>query len=289
MSHGSTVPGDDSRPSPVAALVAKWRDEADGVTAMGYSQQGDRMRDCADELEAITPADHLLEGLLKDAAWRQQWHSRLGRGETETEGKFYARMEGLIADRDEWREQHERLLAMYRASEAKLYGASVAGPADAGKEETQKMSDCNGNTGPKSFDEGTPIDPANIAPPSAEPAGPAVCTCEMCRTSRMSANEQQSWADLQASGGLPEVAGPADAGSHETITLLREFVEREAGLRAMAGKGGQHVGRSPSISPSVLKELQRILAASASAPTAPRETPDTLDQFDSETTAKETK
>lgn len=33
------------------ALIVKWRDEADGVTAMGYSQQGDRMRDCADELE----------------------------------------------------------------------------------------------------------------------------------------------------------------------------------------------------------------------------------------------
>jgi hypothetical protein len=136
MSHGSTVPGNDSRLSPVAALVAKWRDEADGVTAMGYSQQGDRMRDCADELEAVTLADHLLEGLLKDSAWRQQWHSRLGRGETETEGKFYARMEGLTADRDEWREQHERLLAMYRASEAKLYGPSVAGPADAGSHET---------------------------------------------------------------------------------------------------------------------------------------------------------
>jgi hypothetical protein len=38
------------------ALIAKWRDEADGVTAMGYSQQADRMRDCADELEAALAA-----------------------------------------------------------------------------------------------------------------------------------------------------------------------------------------------------------------------------------------
>ena len=35
------------------ALMEKWRDEADGVTAMGYSQQADRMRDCADELAAL--------------------------------------------------------------------------------------------------------------------------------------------------------------------------------------------------------------------------------------------
>ena len=30
-----------------AALVAKWRAEADGVAAQGYSQQADRMTDCA--------------------------------------------------------------------------------------------------------------------------------------------------------------------------------------------------------------------------------------------------
>jgi hypothetical protein len=34
------------------ALVAKWREDACGVDAMGYSQQADRIRDCADELEA---------------------------------------------------------------------------------------------------------------------------------------------------------------------------------------------------------------------------------------------
>ena len=30
----------------------RWREEANGVTAMGYSQQGDRIRDCAAELDA---------------------------------------------------------------------------------------------------------------------------------------------------------------------------------------------------------------------------------------------
>ena len=41
----------------VRSLVAKWRDEADGVQAMGYSQQADRMRDCADELREALKAD----------------------------------------------------------------------------------------------------------------------------------------------------------------------------------------------------------------------------------------
>jgi hypothetical protein len=40
-------------PDTLRQLVEKWREEADGVTAMGYSQQGDRMRDCADELSTL--------------------------------------------------------------------------------------------------------------------------------------------------------------------------------------------------------------------------------------------
>ena len=36
----------------VAALVTKWRDDAETVEAMGYSQQADRIRDCANELAA---------------------------------------------------------------------------------------------------------------------------------------------------------------------------------------------------------------------------------------------
>lgn len=36
----------------VSALVAKWRDDAETVEAMGYSQQADRIRDCANELAA---------------------------------------------------------------------------------------------------------------------------------------------------------------------------------------------------------------------------------------------
>lgn len=42
-----------SRDLQLRQLARKWRNEADGVTAMGYSQQGDRMRDCAAELEQL--------------------------------------------------------------------------------------------------------------------------------------------------------------------------------------------------------------------------------------------
>lgn len=46
---------------------------------------------------------------------------------------------------------------------------------------------------------------------------------------------------------------------------LTEFVLRERGLRDAQGKGGQHVGRSPTISPSVLLELECMLRDSRSA------------------------
>ena len=42
---------------------------------------------------------------------------------------------------------------------------------------------------------------------------------------------------------------------------LKNFVDRERALRDSITRGGQHTGHSPSISPSVLKELERILGA----------------------------
>lgn len=44
------------------------------------------------------------------------------------------------------------------------------------------------------------------------------------------------------------------------ITPLAHFVARERALRDAEGKGGPSVGNSPRISPSVLKELERVLA-----------------------------
>ena len=64
-----------SDPTPdtrLAALAAKWPEEADGVTAMGYSQQGDRMRDCANELDAALLAaapDRALVEKAQDETW----------------------------------------------------------------------------------------------------------------------------------------------------------------------------------------------------------------------------
>lgn len=48
-------------PAFLRELVEKWRDEANGVEATGYSQQADRMRDCADEL------DEALSSLKEEA------------------------------------------------------------------------------------------------------------------------------------------------------------------------------------------------------------------------------
>lgn len=51
------------------ALAEKWRTDAEGVTAMGYSQQGDRIRDCADELDAALSAAPRpdLEAAMREA------------------------------------------------------------------------------------------------------------------------------------------------------------------------------------------------------------------------------
>lgn len=48
----------------------------------------------------------------------------------------------------------------------------------------------------------------------------------------------------------------------DQLAGFRQFVQRERALRDAQGKGGQQVGNSPSISPSVLKELERILGDS---------------------------
>ena len=47
----------------IAALVKKWRYDAEGVEAMGYSQQADRIRDCANELaEALSVSQNKKGG-----------------------------------------------------------------------------------------------------------------------------------------------------------------------------------------------------------------------------------
>lgn len=43
----------DTRDAALRTLVEQLRAEADGVEAMGYSQQADRLRDCAGRIDAI--------------------------------------------------------------------------------------------------------------------------------------------------------------------------------------------------------------------------------------------
>ena len=43
----------------------------------------------------------IIKELEADARWRHDWHERLGRGEAETEGAFYSRIEALVHSRFE--------------------------------------------------------------------------------------------------------------------------------------------------------------------------------------------
>lgn len=52
----------------IEILIARWRDDADGVTAMGYSQQGDRIHECAAELQDVLIAlQHISKREIEDA------------------------------------------------------------------------------------------------------------------------------------------------------------------------------------------------------------------------------
>lgn len=62
----------------------------------------------------------------------------------------------------------------------------------------------------------------------------------------------------------------------EAVEPLRRWIQRERALRDAFGKGGQSVGDSPRISPSVLKELERLIAplVAQPSPSQPAETPE---------------
>lgn len=47
---------------------------------------------------------------------------------------------------------------------------------------------------------------------------------------------------------------------------LQDYTERQRALIEARGKGGQHTGQSPSITPSVLRELEWMLRNSTSSP-----------------------
>lgn len=47
--------------------------------------------------------------------------------------------------------------------------------------------------------------------------------------------------------------------AHLVVVQLRNFVAHERAVRDSVGKGGQHVGNSPRITPSVLHELERMM------------------------------
>lgn len=74
----------------------------------------------------------------------------------------------------------------------------------------------------------------------------------------MARSEQQKERAEKAEQHLAQVTQERDALS-AAQEGIRQFVERERGIRDSITKGGQHTGTMPRISPSVLKELERLL------------------------------
>lgn len=68
---------------------------------------------------------------------------------------------------------------------------------------------------------------------------------------------------------LEATPSPTAQPSPSLRDYLTTFVERERALHDAKGKGGQSVGRSPSASPSVLRELERMLRADAGQEPSP--------------------
>jgi hypothetical protein len=84
---------------------------------------------------------------------------------------------------------------------------------------------------------------------------------------------------LEVVGQIEELKVAAGCGAEtqeeraDALEPLVRWIERERALRDAAGKGGQSVGDSPSISPSVLRELERLTAPLVAQPSP--ETPAT--------------
>jgi hypothetical protein len=102
--------------------------------------------------------------------------------------------------------------------------SGTTGPADAPKEDTQKMSDCNGNTGPKSSGDGTPIAARNLIATLlnrlvlASIAKGAQTQIDVPDEDRITDEDLDGY-EGKILGLVDEIltgAGPADAGSHET-------------------------------------------------------------------------
>ena len=74
----------------------------------------------------------------------------------------------------------------------------------------------------------------------------------------LKAREQEDGCPTHGPDQFTACAGCLTEQSH-IVDYLQEFVDREQGLHEIRSRGGQHTGHAPSISPSTLKALKRIL------------------------------
>lgn len=118
------------------------RAESDAACACGLDAFLSRPRAVVESVADLrAEASHFRA----DAEWRHRWHSRLGRGEGEPEGKFYERME---AESSRLRTENERLTAENAElrnsceAQAKLYASLKDLHADeqAGREAAEAES-----------------------------------------------------------------------------------------------------------------------------------------------------
>lgn len=61
----------------------------------------------ADASRSINTLVDRVKELQNDAAWRHEWHTKLGRGEAEPEGKFYDRLDELQQEVAEYAEREK--------------------------------------------------------------------------------------------------------------------------------------------------------------------------------------
>ncbi len=86
------------------AIRAARRDVGKEINCRVANQ--DRLRKA---LDANETAEAKVQELEADASWRHEWHTRLGRGPAEPEGKFYGRIEELEAENVTLRKRITRL------------------------------------------------------------------------------------------------------------------------------------------------------------------------------------
>jgi hypothetical protein len=163
MSHGSTVPGNALRSSPTdpANELQALKDFIESALCQSCGGRGWREGQHTDDSPRVEcdDCDGTGHDSLQAFAEVQRIKAAMNRLGDELRMVSVRLSNATIGAGD-----IQRLLRAQESQPAQVaqpsnHPAFMAGPADAPKEDTQKMSDCNGNSGPKSLGDGAPIVP----------------------------------------------------------------------------------------------------------------------------------